>query len=196
MDIASLREQIDRKHQEAIRALETIAGYLTEAPSNPITDQRPKSIQLAHGGGKGTRVDRVMAALATEAYKTVEQIEEETKLPDYAVRAVLYSKFVKPKVVSKKIDKRVAFRLKSSSSKQASNGEEKSVAAMVRDLLSEHPDGLSAAAINAALCDEVERRNGNKAAIGAALYNGKDRGKLLHDEKAGLYSLVAAAAGQ
>jgi hypothetical protein len=193
MDIASLREQIDRKHREALKALETIAGYLTEASSDPLAieppatparDARPPGM---HRGGRTTRVDRVLAVLNEREFKTVEQIETETKLPDHAVRAVLYSKFVLHRLARTRINKRMAFKLKRQAILE-SNGEPKSAAALVREAIAQFPDGLTVAAINAAIGDQIQKMTGSKAAIGAALYNGKKRGKLLYDEESGKYT--------
>ena len=200
--IDALRQQIDTKYQEAIKALDTIKSYLLDvtpspdlpAPAAPPTPSTPvptaKETRPRAAGGKKTRVDIVLDAVSSD-YKTVEQISVATKIAEAKVRAVLYSKSVKDKVQHKKIDKKLAFRLKAARTQHAHNGAvaDVSTAALVRNVLAKHPEGLDTRHIT----QEVEKFGGGKPATTAALYNMKTRGTLLHEPDTGIYTLPPAA---
>jgi hypothetical protein len=194
--VAALRQQIERKYREAIQALDTLAEYLEAPSAGSLTSHAQKPVK-AVSANKGTTVERVLAVIG-DMHKTVQEIHEETGLSEESVRAVLYSKFVRPKLHSKKVGKRTAFRVSrtpavSASNSDAQNGEQKSAAALVRGALARHPKGLTAAEITATVGDQVEKMTGSKAAIGAALYNGKKRRHLEQDEVSGVYTLARAA---
>ncbi|MEX0739574.1 MAG: hypothetical protein WD071_09555 [Pseudohongiella sp.] len=193
--VVSLRQQIERKYREAIQALETLSEYLEGNQDGPST-KSPAAVFVSapFQVPGGTTVEQVLAVLG-DTHKTVQQIHAETGISEESVRAVLYSKFVKPKLHRKKVGKRTGFRMlrataNSSAFSSDSNGEKKSAAALVREVIAKYPDGLTAAAITAAVGEQVEKMTGSRAAIGAALYNGKNRGQLIYHEGSGTYSLA------
>ena len=110
---AAMREQIDQRHREAIKALETIAGYLAEGPIQTIAHVSAKQIAAKQNvtvnssTAKETRVDRVLGAIGD--YKLPETIAKELDLTEVAVRAVLYAKAVIPKIQKAKIGGKLAF---------------------------------------------------------------------------------------
>ena len=196
--VESLRNQIEQKYQDALKALDILATYI--ADQSGATDlPRPKPHQGVQplvtrtargysGVASGTTVNRVLSVIS-DSYKTVQEIAVATELTEDAVRAVLYSKSVKPKMATKKLGKLTTFKVKSSVL-AAANGEKPSAAALVRALIAKHPEGLTTASITETLGDEVERLTGSKAAIGAACYNGKSRGQLTYDELDGTYRIA------
>lgn len=192
--ISTLRMEIDRKYKEAIQALETISGYLSALPAEP---GQQRQVERPIAESDKTRVSIVLAAIAQD-YKTVEQLESELGLEDHAIRAVLYSKFVKAKIQRKKLGKKFAFRCKPTAPAQSApasnNGHAagESAASLVRDVLTKHPNGLTAGDVVAKVSADLERIGSNKAAVGAALYNMKNRGKVSHDET-GVYRLKSLA---
>jgi hypothetical protein len=191
--VDELREQINKKHREALHALEIIAAYLDE-PVNKATEKHRQESE-SQGDNESsvasgeTRVDRVLQVIV-DTFKTVEDIASETKLAENAVRAVLYSKFVKKRLNHKKLGKKMGFRLKAPATEAAAGGAA-TVAALVRDLLSRNPNGLRSSDIRSELSDALEKSHASSDVVGAALYNMKKSGKVHHEKSTGIYRLVA-----
>jgi hypothetical protein len=113
--VETLRSQIEKKHRDALQALETLAVYLDESARLALVkhEVEPHGSLLSRRIRKNieTRASRIFRAIGHE-FKTVEQIEAETGLPQNAVRAALYSKSASTKLNRKKIGTKMAFRLK------------------------------------------------------------------------------------
>jgi hypothetical protein len=196
--IKKLREEIDRKHREAVQALETVAAYVIDSQ---ITAPAAQAIQAAAAkkttsipAGKVKTVDVVLGAITSQA-KTVEQLSVELGLPESKIRAVLYSKFVKPRVSRSTIGKKTGFRLKqvSSGGNQLGNANgDVSAASLVRAALASHPDGMAAGQVMAQISPDLDRMGLSKKAAGAALYNLKERGRATYNAQTGVYKLVAS----
>jgi len=185
--VTTLRQEIDRKHSEAIQALETIAAYLTSTPDSPASAVVTVGSPATNSSNK-TRVAKVLAAIARD-FKTVDDLATELRLPEASVRAVLYSKFVKTRVSRGKIGKKVAFRSKAATP-ASSNGSARSAAGLVKDILAANPAGLTSADVNAKIATELASIGGNSKAVAAALYKLK-KSKLATHDTAGVYRLVS-----
>lgn len=186
--VATLRAEIERKYREALQALDTLSGYLSGASIPSPSPPPPLQETAAHDPDAGTRVDRVMGALST-TFKTVDDLSKELNLPEQAIRAVVYSKFVKAKIASRKIGKKMAFGVKPKAPVVKTS--EVSVASLVRESLAKHPQGMTPAQVTADIAGELEKIGGAKGAVTAALYNMKKGGKVIHDENVGTYRVAS-----
>jgi hypothetical protein len=186
--LATVREQINKKHRDAIQALETIKTYLVSTDI-PEADEPTHTQPVVNRGSTekyGSRVSLVLNAIGRE-FKTVEKISDELGLPEAVVRAVLYSKAVKPKVYKRKINKKLAFKGRPIRIPVRNKIEGESVAGLVKNLIDASPNGIATATITSQLNGQLEKIGGTRAAIGAALHNLKKRTRIRHDEEAGLY---------
>lgn len=186
-----LREQIDRKHRDAIGALEVLRDYLEAAAiPNGATVPEKKEIPEPDVGGYGSRVDVVLASIQKE-FKTVTRIGLDTGLSEDSVRAVLYGKAVHSKLQSRSISGKKAFRLKPAiSAAQGGHGAE-NVAELVRSAFRKHPEGLTAGQLMDSLSTEHELTAAFKKAVGAALYNMTRKSKKLsHNAESGVYKMI------
>jgi len=196
--VKTLREQIDQKHLEAVRALETLSAYLSEAmPASPQVTPSGVSAaaptKAASGAADRTRVEKVLHSIVGER-KNAKQIAAELGLKESAVRAVLYAKNVAPLVDKQKIGTKQAFIMKTVPVPEPSHSEatgDGNLAAHVRKLLSDHPKGLRAGEIHAQMRPVLQKLGGDRRSIGRALYSMKRGGKLLYDGTALTYRLSA-----
>ena len=85
--VEQLRRSIEAKHAEAIRALETLAGYLDE-PVAQGNGREPAPRKRAPREGTGQIRNAVLAAFQRE-YLSVEMAAKETGLEPRQVRGVL-----------------------------------------------------------------------------------------------------------
>ncbi len=91
--IDSLRQDIDAKHQEALKALETLAGYLESVPltSNgqaPVA-QEAATVYRPRRSSTGSLRTRVTAAF--NAPRTVRAVADDLRLTAKQVRGVIGS---------------------------------------------------------------------------------------------------------
>lgn len=198
--VESLRAEIDRKHQEALNALVTLSAYLTDSQLVQVME-KPRAVRAPRESTKqpqpdgGTQVERVLGAIAAK-YKTARDLAKELGMPVEAVRAVLYSKYVSKGLSRKKSGKAIAFRQKKTAGDKPGvdhSKDEVTAASLVRDTLAKHPDGLTTTEIMSKISVDLEKIGGKKAAVTAALYNMKQRGKLAHDASSGTYRSIALA---
>lgn len=189
--IAKLREEVDKKCRAQHKALDDLAADLLGQRTSPPNGERTRAILLPSAPlpqpGQQSTVQRVLGAIAHE-YKTVSAIAEELGLPENKVRAALYSKFVRRRRSNRLVDGVAQFKAKPDEvARKLSSGNVRNLAGEVRTLLGATPQGLTAGQVVSAL------KAGNakeKKAIGAALYNMKQSGKVLQDES-GVYRMIA-----
>ncbi|MFH1269273.1 MAG: hypothetical protein ABIK89_26390, partial [Planctomycetota bacterium] len=139
--------------------------------------------------GNGSNVDRVLAALDTQEYRSIEDIIELTGLYEIQVRAALYARSLQSRIQKRKDKKkRMTFRMATgpAPAKTKRGGPQgPSAADRVRDLLRQHPEGLRTGQIRQELPDI------KATTVGAALYNMKNKSKkVAYDEATEVYRLL------
>jgi hypothetical protein len=196
--VKTLRAEIDRKHQEAVKALETLSAYLSDAqlkdalPSDPVARIVSAKPEKVRSSPRGSKVARVLSAISSEP-KTARQVADELGMKIQHVRAVLYSNSVKKHISKKQVGNLITFCQKHHTvSDKSANGEEITTASLVRDVLAKHPNGLTPTEIRAEIADALAKSGGTENTVGSALYNMKKKGKLAHDVSSGTYRLVGA----
>ena len=197
--IGKLRKAEERRHAASLQAIDTLEENMigsggATAEASPAEGAGQAQKRRAEGNGKNrvagdvSNVGRVLAALDTQTYRSLEEIMELTGLNEIQVRAALYARSLQSRVErTKDKKKRITFRMVTGPAppKTKTGGPKApSAADRVRDLLMQHPDGLRTRQIRQKLPDI------KATTVGATLYNMKTKSKtVLHDEVAGIYRL-------
>lgn len=109
--LKELRERIEAKHREAMRALDVIAAYLEESPTNTGSNgNSPLFVVQRPVVQPGTNRAKVMEVL--DDWKTIRRIVQESGLTPGEVRACLYAKDFKGKVEKQRMNGKLHFRSK------------------------------------------------------------------------------------
>lgn len=99
-----LRELVERRHKEGLRAIDTLMQSL----NGPVIPQSSNS----NGSLVTSHVDNVLESIASRR-KDVHQIAVDTGLNPTQIRGVLYSKGVQKRIMSVKVGTKMTYRLKS-----------------------------------------------------------------------------------
>lgn len=194
--VDALKAEIERKYQEALKALEVLRGYLADTPQNGY-ERAASAGRLAIApkpDSDKSNVDIVMDALTLGgSYKTVEQLHDELGLPEATIRHVLYSKFVASRLSRAKVGKKTAFRRRYPIAAKASAGADggPTITGLIRGALTKHPAGLTVSQIADSISDGLSELGSDKKAVAASLGTLKQRGKVAHDAETGIYRLNA-----
>jgi hypothetical protein len=111
--IESLRQEIDAKHEEAVRALKVLEVYLQQSqqPTLPPSHMTNGARQVGAAKQGDTIIDRVLGML-TNTWTGTKEIKAATGLRPRQIRGVLNRPGVREKIEKKEEDGRVLYRLR------------------------------------------------------------------------------------
>lgn len=111
MNLSELKENIDRKHQEALRALEVLKEYLANSQPAQKDQDNNYLVQTRAPVGKTTYRDQVLQMLKT-GWITVRGIKNLTGLDEKRIRGVLYSPSLKSTIDKRMEGEEMEYKLR------------------------------------------------------------------------------------
>ena len=167
----ALKEELERAYKEKCSQLDKLeVEWLGGAPAD-IVKHSPED-----QSGEPRNVDRVIASLTRDDYKTVEELVQVTNLTESQVRGVLYSPSMDKVIERRKVKgEKAAYRLIQKKPRQ--NGKVVSAREAILNALNENPDGMSSSDIGNIVVTQITSNAKNpRSSVFAELHRLKNIG--------------------